>query len=98
MKIFISQVMADKSPSGIKKERKELEKFLTELIKDPNLEFIDSYFEGEESHPLYLLGKSLEKMSEADLVIFSKNWKKGRGCRIEHQCAVSYNIPYIEME
>lgn len=91
--------MANKSSSDIKKERKELERLLIDLIKDSNLEFIDSYFEEEEeSHPLYLLGKSLEKMSEADLIIFSEDWEEGRGCRIEHQCAIDYNIPYIEME
>ena len=96
MKVFISQVMANKSSSDIKKERKELERLLIDLIKDSNLEFI--FEEEEEFYPLYLLGKSLEKMSEADLIIFSEDWKEGRGCRIEHQCAIDYNIPYIEME
>ena len=41
---------------------------------------------------VYMLGRSIELMAQADAVIFAPNWKKYRGCRIEEQVARSYGI------
>lgn len=49
----------------------------------------------ENAKPLWFLAKSLELMAKADIVVFAKDWNKYRGCRIEHQCAESYEIPII---
>lgn len=46
--------------------------------------------------PLWFLGKSIELLSNANVVYFVKGWKEARGCRIEHQCAVQYGIDRIE--
>ena len=58
----------------------------------------ESFFEGApaEAKPLWFLGKSIELLSQADVVYFVKGWDKARGCKIEHQCAVAYNIKRIE--
>lgn len=47
--------------------------------------------------PLYYLAKSLEAMSDVDLVYFCRGWERNRGCRIEYQAAVEYGLPiFIE--
>ena len=60
-----------------------------------NIIILDSRF-GEEfgkKSPLYLLGKSLELLAEADIAIFGSGWEQSRGCRIEHTCCEEYGIP-----
>ena len=32
----------------------------------------------------------------ADIAYFAKGWDSARGCKIEHNCAVAYNIDVIE--
>ena len=94
-KIFISQPMKDKTNQEIEQERKEIiekaEKFLGEI------EVIDSFFKDapHDSKPLWFLGKSLELLSTADVVVFAKNWENARGCKIEHECAVQYGIKIV---
>ena len=39
--------------------------------------------------------ESLELLSTADLVYFAKGWEEARGCRIEHMCAVQYELQII---
>ena len=40
----------------------------------------------------YVLGKSLELLSTADVAYFCKGWDEYRGCKIEHTCATEYGI------
>lgn len=37
-----------------------------------------------------LLGKSIEAMSKADMVVFMNGWEKSRGCIIEHEIVEKY--------
>lgn len=102
MKLFISQRMNGKTNEEIEKERQFLIEYARKSmiymdLVDEKIEVIDSFFRNSQESPLFLLGKALELMSTADLVIFSKDWNKARGCRIEHECAVKYNIPYLEV-
>lgn len=97
IRVFISQPMKDKTNEEILKERN----FLIECAKErygKNVEIIDSFFKGapHDSKPLWLLGKSLELLSTADVAYFAKDWESARGCRIEHTCAVDYGIEVIE--
>ena len=39
---------------------------------------------------MYYLAKSIEAMSEADIVIFANGWEETRGCRIEFEIAKQY--------
>ena len=45
---------------------------------------------------LWFLGKSLELLSTADVAYFAEGWNEFRGCKIEHTCAVEYDINRIE--
>lgn len=44
---------------------------------------------------LWFLGKTIEMLAQADLVVFAEDWPKARGCRIEHECAKIYHIPMV---
>lgn len=98
-KLFISQPMRGKTNEEILAVREKAiasaERHLGEKVK-----VIDSFFAGmyheEKNQPLYLLGKSLEKLSQADVAYFAKGWEDARGCRIENTCAIEYGIDVIE--
>ena len=94
MKVFISQPMNGKSDEEIIYERNSI----IDLIKTKfgqDTEIIDSFVQGVpyNAKPLWYLGKSIELMSDADIVFFAKGWGDARGCYIENQCALEYNIP-----
>lgn len=89
MKVFISQGMREKTTEQIKAERQELIKSLNERIKD--VEIIDSFIpDGDKKDPVYCLGVSIQKLSEADIVVFAQDWYRFRGCKIEMTIAVEY--------
>ena len=91
-KLFISQPMRDKTDEEIKTERENIIKDVTNVLGE--VEVIDSFFESapHDAKPLWLLGKSLELLSTADIAYFAKDWDKYRGCKIEHTCATEYGI------
>ena len=96
-KLFISQPMKNKATDQILKKKKkaiaDARKYLGE-----DVEVIDSFFKDapHDARPLWFLGKSLELLSTADVAYFAKGWDSARGCKIEHDCAVAYNIDVIE--
>lgn len=96
-KLFISQPMRGKTDEEIKAERAKVIRSAEEIVGEP-VEVIDSFFENApvDAKPLWFLGKSLELLAGADIAYFVPGWKEARGCRIEHTCAVEYNIDRIE--
>lgn len=95
-KLFISQPMKGKTDEEILKERETAVKQAEELLKEP-VEVIDSFFQGApaDAKPLWFLGKSLELLSNADVAYFAKGWHEARGCKIEHDCCLAYEIKTI---
>lgn len=51
------------------------------------------YYPYDYNESVWFLGKSLEYLSQVDLVFFTKNWEKTRGCVIEHMVCLNYHIP-----
>lgn len=95
-KVFIIQLMNGKSDEEIKRERVDAEKQLREWGYDPIQSFIkESVPEGVYA-PVYCLGRSIERLSEADYIYLCKDWEKGRGCRIEYAVAEAYGIPEVK--
>jgi len=45
----------------------------------------------------WYLGKSINALAQADLVVFDTNWRFARGCIIEHMVCALYDIPYVDM-
>lgn len=97
-KVFISQPMKDKTNQEIEQERKEIIEKAEKCFGE--IEVIDSFFKDapHDAKPLWFLGKSLELLSDADVVVFAKNWENARGCKIEHECAIQYGIKVIYIE
>ena len=91
-KLFISQPMRGKTDEEIKEERAKAIEKASELV-----EVIDSFFEKAPAgaKPLWFLGKSLELLSDADVVYFAPGWEDARGCIIEHDCAIAYGFKSI---
>ena len=96
-KLFISQPMNGKNNEEILAVREDAIKSVEHLLGEPVVA-IDSFFQDapHDAKPLWFLGKSLELLSTADIVFFAKGWQDARGCKIEHQCAVSYGMSIIE--
>lgn len=97
MKLFISQPMRGKTNEEILAERERaIEKVKSQVGE--KVEVIDSFFQSApvNAKPLWFLGKSLELMSDADVVYFVKGWEDFRGCKIENICAREYGIEVIE--
>lgn len=105
-KIMISQPMAGLTESQILEARN---KFL-EFAKKEGLEAVNTYFKDEwyskESMskrgvvniPMCFIAKSIEMMSLCDKVYFAKGWKNARGCKIEHEVAITYGMEIIYEE
>lgn len=93
IKVFISQPMRDKTDDEIKKER---ERAIEEVKKEFNdeVEIIDSFFEGapHDAKPLWFLGESFKKLSDADVAYFCKGFENYRGCMMEFQAASQYGV------
>ena len=92
-KLFISQPMRGLSDKEILETREEI-KIKAEQQLGEQLELIDK------SVPVWYLGKSIQFLSQADVVYFGEGWQDARGCRIEHEIALRYGIErvYYNME
>ena len=96
MKIFISQPMKDYSDFEIESIRGQITVALKEKYGN-DIEIIDSFIKGAPANakPLWYLGESIKKLSEADIAVFAYNAPDNslvRGCGIEEKCARKYDI------
>lgn len=96
-KLFISQPMRGKTDEEILAVREKALKSAEKQVDEP-VEVIDSFFQSApvDAKPLWYLGESLKLLAEADVAYFADGWNEARGCKIEHTCAVEYNIDRIE--
>lgn len=94
IKIFISQPMNGKTNEEIEDERNYIIGRLASHFSNERIEIIDSFFKDapHDTRPLWYLGESIKLMSEADIVFFCDGWHVARGCLIEHDCALEYDI------
>lgn len=99
-KYFISQPMNDKTDEEIKETRALIQEKVVEMFPDDEWEVIDSFFEGapHEAKPLWFLGKSIQCLSQADVIVMAKDWYKYRGCKAEWYIATRYGIDVIYMD
>lgn len=85
MKVMISQPMNGLTDEEIKAVREEVIKVI-----NPEWEVLNTLFDIEVDNPIYYLSKSIEKLAEADVVVFVPGWEKARGCKIEYEIAKAY--------
>ena len=104
--IFISTPMRNKTEEEIERRFEiitELVFTFCKLVKPDftrqDLEVIDNYHHEDldaDAGRLMHLGRSIQQMQDADLVIFDANWaKEGKGCIVEKEVCDQYNIPII---
>ena len=94
MQVFISMPMNGLDESEIVARR---DKIFAEIdsLSHGKVELIDSILHFEGKNSVYYLAKSMELLSEADLVVFDTGWEHARGCQIEHLVCEEYDIPYV---
>ena len=85
MKVMISQPMNGLNDEEIKAVREEVIKVI-----NPEWKVLNTLFDVEFDNPIYYLAKLIEKLAEADVVIFVPGWEKARGCKIEYEIAKAY--------
>lgn len=93
-KLYISQPMRCKTDEEIKSERIRICRKVQSILKDYDIEIVDSFIENvpKDAKPLWYLGESIKSMANADIVYFAKDWKYYRECKVEHDCAVEYRL------
>lgn len=92
-KIFISQPMKGKTNDEIKKERELIIRDIEGMMEDEPFEIMDTVFEDfKGATPLKFLAKSLMVLADADMVYFADGWQDTRGCQLEHECAMQYDL------
>jgi hypothetical protein len=100
MKLFISQPMAGLTDEKIRERREELIQLVKKKFSE-DIEVIDSFTKSEEivgRGRIAMLGDSIMKMYDADMVIFASDWRRSAGCNVEHEVCKQYCIPRLYEE
>lgn len=97
-KLFISQPMREKSDEEILKERELCIITAKKVLNVNEIEVLETFFNDftEDAKPLQYLARSLDMLAKADIAFFAKGWEEARGCKIEHECAIKYDIPTVD--
>lgn len=99
-RLFVSQPMRGKTQDEIIEARDKAIERLSRRLNE-GFEVAESYFTKDEpkdvkNSGVYWLGKSLELLSECDLVLFIGDWMNYRGCVIEYDVCINYGIEIME--
>lgn len=94
-KLFVSVPTKGRTEEEIEASIQKMKK-IAEVYEGEELELIDSYVKDnppKDNHQsVWYLGKSLEKLSEADIFIGIEDDYNWNGCYIERQAAYRYGI------
>lgn len=94
-KLFISVPMKGRTEEAIRASIAKMKK-IAEAYEGEELELIDSYVEDKPpvsgKQAIWYLGKSLEKLSEADVFVSIDDYYPWNGCQIEVTTARNYGI------
>ena len=104
-KVFLCLPMSGRTEEDILKEIDEMKEASIHYFQDnhPGCDIIYmtnyvSESEEESDNPVFLLGRGIMTlMAQADVCLFSKNWKDSKGCKIEHDIAETYKIDIMDM-
>ena len=98
MKNLISQPMAGKTNDELQFEREEALEKAARILCIDHAVLLDSYWPNSDEDALTMLGKSIQKMAEADYVVFAGSWGNSRGCIIEYECARRYGKKILDIK
>ena len=94
MKIFIAQAMHGRTDADILQEREYAIDYIGKT-ENESLEVIDQFHVDnppDNAGRLWYLGRSIQKLSEADKVYFIGKWWKAKGCVVEKLICTLYHI------
>lgn len=94
-KVFISQPMSGKTTEIIRSEREDL---VNDLV-NKGYTVVNSILPEEPENcnsALWCLGESIKILATSDYAYFMDGWKSARGCKIEHDCCVQYNVKIMK--
>lgn len=99
-RLFVSQPTNGKTQDEIIEARDKAIERLSRRLNE-GFEVAESYFTEDEpkdvkNSGVYWLGKSLELLSECDLVLFIGDWMSYRGCVVEYDTCINYGIEIME--
>lgn len=99
-RVFISIPTLNKSLECIESMREYLLKKTQEMLfaEFDIINPVDLTDYKTDPYSLWVLGRSLEFMSEADVVVFSSDWNDDRKCRFERKAAEEYHLATLELE
>lgn len=94
-KLFVSVPMKGRTEDEIKASIQKMKK-IAEIYEGEELELIDSYIEDnppkDNNQAIWFLGKSLEKLAEADVFIGIEDVWDWNRCYVEQEVANRYRI------
>ena len=100
-KLFVSVPMKGRTEDEIKASIQKMKK-IAEVYEGEELELIDSYVEDnppkDNNQAIWYLGKSLEKLSQADVFIGIINAWRWNGCAVEWEVAKWYDLNMITVD
>ena len=95
IKLYISQPMRGREYDDIIRERKQLIADAAVSLQADDIRPLETLHRNGKTKPLAMLVRSVEQMAEADAIIFARDWRDARGCRVEHFVASQYDIPIL---
>lgn len=93
-KLFISLPMSGRDEDEILSIRD----YIYKIMKPLGYELMETYYREdapEDAGRLWYLGRSIQDLGLADLVIFAPGWRLAKGCLSEHYICDRYNIPHV---
>lgn len=96
--VMISQRMNGVPDDVIKENRGKIKDYVVnDLFPQDDIHFVDSYFEEYPAStipnkPVWYLGKSIQKLAEANVLVVEAGAEEARGCKIEITIAQAYGI------
>ena len=108
LKVFLSHEMSGLDEEYVVERRNKIAEVVEMYINaftsynpsGEHIEIIDNYHHydaPENAGRLWHLGRSIQQMEEADLVVFISHWSNSKGCKVEKFLCKVYKIPYIKL-
>jgi hypothetical protein len=98
IKIMLSSPMANKTDDEINYERNEMANLLFDYYED-NCEIMSTVIENHtEKSALECLSESILFMSMTDVLAMGFGWENARGCSLEHDIALAYDVPIVYLD
>lgn len=94
MVIFVSMPMNGKTDEEILNKIREIEhKFPQDTVTSGFVNY--DYLPQTNNTLVYCLSWAIEEIGYCDAVYFAQGWQTARGCQIEHDICMEYDIPMM---